>query len=215
VASVAGLLIVVSYNMSKWRTFFAILRSGRGDAALLLVTFLVTLFVDVTMAIEAGFVFAAFQFMHRMTMVSNVKELTNNFMANNGLYIEEHIVKHNLPKGVAVFEITGPLFFAVAHKFKESLNEISIKPKIVILRMRNVPIIDSTGIVTLLNVIQSLSEQDIRLVISEYKYDRVDAKLTTLLISKLDKHNIHGTLSEAIERCEDILSGKVEELSVL
>ncbi len=204
VAAVAGLLIVVAYNLSKWDTFLAILTAGTGDAILMVITFLATLFIDLTVAIEIGLVFAAFQFMHRMTMVSNVRELTNSFLANHGLYIEEHMVKHDIPAGVAVYEITGPLFFAVAHKFKESFNQIKEKPHIVIIRMRNVPIIDSTGIRTILLVAQLLDEQNINLVIAEYKYDRVDEKLSQLLIDRIGKDNVQGTLSEAVTRCREI-----------
>ena len=208
VAAVAGLLMVVAYNMSKWRTFSAIIVSGSGDAILMLITFFATLFIDLTIALELGLVFAAFQFMHRMTLVSHVKELTNSFLANNGMYIEEHIVKYDIPNKVAVYEITGPLFFAVAHKFKESFNEITVKPKIVIIRMRNVPIADSTGIRTLLLVAQVLNEQHIEFVIAEYRYDRVDEKLSHMLIAKIGKENIQGTLNEAVIRCREILAAK-------
>ena len=208
VAAVAGLLMVVAYNMSKWRTVSAIIVSGSGDAILMLITFFATLFIDLTIALELGLVFAAFQFMHRMTLVSHVKELTNSFLANNGMYIEEHIVKYDIPNKVAVYEITGPLFFAVAHKFKESFNEITVKPKIVIIRMRNVPIADSTGIRTLLLVAQVLNEQHIEFVIAEYRYDRVDEKLSHMLIAKIGKENIQGTLNEAVIRCREILAAK-------
>ena len=208
VAAVAGLLMVVSYNMSKWQTFVTILANGSGDAILMSITFLATLFIDLTVAIEIGLVFAAFQFMHRMTLVSNVRELTNSFLSEHGFYIEEHMVKHDIPSDVAIYEIDGPLFFAVAHKFKESFNEIKVKPHIVIIRMRNVPIIDSTGIRTLLLVAQLLEEQSIKLVIAEYKYDRVDEKLNHLLVERLGKDNVQGTLGEAITRCFEIKEGE-------
>lgn len=204
VASIAGLLFVVAFNMGKWKTFWAILKSGIGDASLLVITFFATLFIDVSASLEIGLAFAAFQFMNRMALVSNVRELTNNFMAVNGLYIEEHIVKHDVPPNVAVFEINGPLFFGVSHKFKHSVEDLKVKPQIVIIRMRSVPIIDSTGMVTIVNVANSLAEQNIQLVLAEYKYDRVDEKLNQMVIKKLGKDNVLGTLGEAVTRCWEI-----------
>ncbi len=205
VASIAGLLIVVAYNLGKWPTFWSILKSKSGDTVLLLLAFFTTIFIDLTVAIEAGLIFASFQFMCRMTNVSSVIELTNKFFALNGLYIEEHLVKYEIPKNVAVYEINGPLFFAVAYKFKESFTTIKVKPKIVIMRMRNVPIIDSTGIRTISRLAETLKDVGTQIVISEYKYDRVEEKLSRMLVSKIGKDNIHGTLKEAIDRCHDIL----------
>ncbi len=204
VASIAGLLIVIAYNMSKWRKFLAIIYAKSSDSLLMVVTFAITIFIDLTLAIEIGFAFATILFMRSMSKISNVKELTNNFLADNGIYLEEQMVNYDMPKGVAVFEINGPLFFGAAYKFKESLMHNKNIPSIVIVRLRNVPIIDSTGVNTLLKVASDLKAQNIQLVLSEFSYKTIDIKLCKIMLGKLGRDNVQGTLKQAVARCEAI-----------
>src|SRR5882757_3733436 len=119
-ATLAGILVVVAYNMSEWESFISVLRSTRSDAAVLLTTFFLTVFVDLTVAIEIGMVLAVFLFMRKMIKFSDVSMLTKD-MSDNGSKDKSAIGNFTIPGEVEVFEITGPLFFGAAYKFKEAM----------------------------------------------------------------------------------------------
>ena len=143
-ATLAGILIVIAYNMSEWHLFRKLLRARKGDVVVLMATFLLTVFVDLTVAIEVGVVLSAFLFMHRVVAITQVDNITDNFEEDP--HDLNHIHKKNIPKGVEVFEINGPFFFGAADKFRDMLREIERKPKILIIGLRHVPSIDSTGL---------------------------------------------------------------------
>jgi len=142
----AGILVVVAYNMSEWRSFVSLLNGPRDDAAILVTTFLLTVLVDLTMAIEIGLIMAAVLFINRMAKISKVDVVTNGLSEDDGPDDPNGINKYAIPKGVEVFEIKGPLFFGAAYKFTESIKLIENPPKALIIRMHHVPIIDATGI---------------------------------------------------------------------
>jgi sulfate permease, SulP family len=154
----AGILVVVAYNMSEWRSFISIIRGSRYDVMVLLVTFLLTVFADLTVAIEVGMILAAMLFMQRMAKIGEVYALEND--VDN---IEDYA---SLPKGISVYEINGPFFFGAANKYKEVLKEVGIKSKVMILRMRNVPFIDATGMHNFKEVLKTLKNYKVRIVLS-------------------------------------------------
>ena len=210
-AAIAGLLMVMAYNLSKWRNFISILKAFSPDTILMLATFFITLFANITAGLEIGFALAMILFMRKMSDASNVRELTNKFFGDHGIFVEEQMVSYNLSKGVSVFEFSGPLFFGAAYKFKESFGRLAQKPKVIIVRLRNVPVIDSTGISTLLKVKSDLESRGIPLIISEIKYDTMDEKLSEQLLAKMGNENIWGTLGEAIKRSGVILKAGSED----
>ena len=132
----AGILVIVAYHMSEWRSFLALLRGPKSDIAVLAATFFLTVFVDLTVAIEAGMVLAAFLFMHRMASVTRFQ-----------LTVPEDTVQSRpkTPEGVEVYEITGPLFFGVSHQFEEAMRIIEKMPRVRILKLEHVPAIDASG----------------------------------------------------------------------
>ncbi|MFZ1689031.1 MAG: SulP family inorganic anion transporter [Flavobacteriales bacterium] len=150
-ACLAGILIVVAYNMSEWRSFVNILKGDRHDVAVLLVTFLITVFFDLVLAIEVGMVLAAFLFMKRMSDITDLKPVMNE---GSDTLIADEVA--DLPKGVLVFDITGPLFFGAAQKFQDVLSEINDRHRVVVLRMKNVPLIDATGLHRLKDIVHQL-----------------------------------------------------------
>ena len=171
-ATLAGILIIVSYNMSEWRNFVAIAKSKSHDTAILVVTFLLTVLVDLTVAIEMGMLLATFLFMRKMTRFSNVKDLTlhlDDEVENE--YDTDSINQYHISSKVAVFEINGPLFFGAAYKFKDAIGRIEKPPKVLIIRMRNVPIIDATGARTIEEVEKECRHQGIKLILSEIHSD--------------------------------------------
>jgi len=141
----------VAYHMSEWRTFRSELTAPKSDVVVLLTTFALTVIVDLTVAIEVGMVLAAFLFMRRMAEVTNVSMVTRELAdADGDDEADPNAVRYrSVPQGVEVFEINGPFFFGAAEQFKDTLNQVARKPKVLIIRMRDVPAIDATGLHTL------------------------------------------------------------------
>ena len=157
-ACLAGILIVVAYNMSEWRSFISITRGSKYDVLVLIVTFFLTVFADLTIAIEVGMVLSSLLFMQRMSKLSEISSLEADF--DN---MEEYA---SLPKGISVYEINGPFFFGAANKYKEVLKEVGIRSKVMVLRMRNVPFIDATGMHNFKEVLKTLKNYKVRIVLS-------------------------------------------------
>ncbi|HUX96471.1 MAG TPA: SulP family inorganic anion transporter [Bacteroidales bacterium] len=154
----AGILIVVAYNMSEWRSFISIVKGSKYDVLVLLVTFFLTVFADLTVAIEVGMILASLLFMQRMAKIGEVYALETD-MDN----IEDYV---SLPEGMSVYEINGPFFFGAANKYKEVLKEVGIRSKVMVLRMRNVPFIDATGMHNFKEVLKTLNNYKVRVILS-------------------------------------------------
>lgn len=144
-ATLAAVLIVVAYNMSEWREFAHLLKSPRGDVAVLLVTFFLTVFIELTVAIQVGILLAAFLFLQRMSTQTSASLITDN-LKDDEEFKTRDMSAIEIPKGVEVFEIYGSLFFGAVRQFKESIRVVASKPKVLILRMRQVPSVDASGI---------------------------------------------------------------------
>jgi len=158
-----GILVVVAYNMSEYESFSRILRGSRSDAVVLLSTFLLTILVDLTVAIEVGLILAVFLFMRTMIQISNVNSMMLEKKNEEfGSFISDHVI----PDEVEIFELTGPLFFGAAYKFKDAIKEIEKKPKVLIVHMSKVPVIDATGIQTIKDVLRMCRHDKILLIIS-------------------------------------------------
>ncbi|NNV54657.1 SulP family inorganic anion transporter [Limnovirga soli] len=206
-ATLAGILIVVAYNMSEWENFLSILKGSRTDAAVLLTTFVLTVFVDLTVAIEVGMVMAAFLFMLKMTQFTNVQQLTSSQTGHVSTADVNAINTFQLPKRVEVFEINGPLFFGAAFKFKDAMREIENPPQVLIIRMRNVPIIDATGIRILHEVYKDCVHRKTKLILAEVNSGQVLTEIDqSRLLFKIGKANVVNTIEEAIARSRQIVN---------
>jgi SulP family sulfate permease len=144
-ATLAAILIVVAYNMSEWREFKHLLSSPRGDIAVLLATFFLTVFIELTVAIQVGILLAAFLFLQKMSTETHVDLVTENLKEDEE-FRGRDMAGIEIPKGVEVFEIYGSLFFGAVRQFKESIRVVATKPRVLILRMRQVPTIDASGV---------------------------------------------------------------------
>jgi SulP family sulfate permease len=205
-ATLAGILIVVAYNMSEWESFISVMRGPRSDAAVLLTTFLLTVLVDLTVAIEIGMILAAFLFMRTMVKFSTVNISTKPDGDEGAGEDSESISSFIIPKEVEVFEITGPLFFGAAYKFRDAIKFIQKTPKILIIRMRQVPVIDATGLKTLQEVYKDAKHRGTKLILSEVHSEQVMKELKDArLVFAIGRANITGTFSKALERCNSIL----------
>jgi SulP family sulfate permease len=205
-ATLAGVLVVVAYNMSEWRHFLAIIKGPGSDRAILLTTFLLTVFIDLTVAIEIGMILAAFLFVRNMIKSSVVSSTTKDFENGGNGDDGELLDNYTIPKNVEVFEITGPLFFGAAYKFKEAMRFIENSPKVLIIRMRKVPIIDATGIKTINEVYKESKQKGTKLILSEVHSEQILKELKgARLLFSIGKANITDTFQEAIERSKAIL----------
>ncbi len=200
----AGILVYVSYNMSEWRTFRAILRGQRSDVMVMLTTFLLTVLVDLTVAIEIGMILAAFLFMRRMAEVGDVRPIENRVAELDDLKNPDSLHYHPIPEGVQVFEINGPLFFGVAHKFKEAMRRVSKPPRAIILRMRFVPTVDETGIHNLREFVRNMQARNVQVILSGVGPQLLEELEEAGLLEKIGRENIFGHISAALERARDV-----------
>ena len=182
----AAILVMVAYNMSEWRSFKYLLRGDKSDVAVLIITFLLTVIVDLTVAIEVGVVLAIILFVKRVMETSSIKVLEDDKIAGTeddeiaALDDTEHF---NIPKGVEVYEVDGPFFFGLASRFEEIDQRSKHDTKIRIIRMRKVPFIDSTGINNLRNLYQRTRKRGIIVILSGVN-DSVRATLEKFGVDK-------------------------------
>ncbi|MDX2122974.1 MAG: SulP family inorganic anion transporter [Gemmatimonadota bacterium] len=198
-AVLAAILVVVSYHMSEWRRFKAELRAPRSDVAVLLVTFSLTILVDLTVAVEVGMVLAAFLFMKRMSEVTNVSVLSREFedQADREMTLDRR-TGPMIPAGVDVYEIDGPFFFGAAESFKNAVSSVARKPKALVIRLRRVPVIDSTGLATLRDLIHRSRQEGTRVILTEVHSQPVVALTNAGLLDELGEENVAGSLEEAL-----------------
>ena len=198
-AVLAAILVIVAYHMSEWRSFVAEFSAPRSDLAVMLVTFALTVAVDLTVAIEVGMVLAAFLFMKRMSEVTNIQVLTREFQDVGDSYNDEVVLnKRLLPKGVEIYEINGPFFFGAASAFKEQVEGVLGKPKILILRMRNVPAIDSSGIHALREVVRRSRREGTRIMLSGVHSQPLLALERSGLLEEIGDDSVYANIDAAI-----------------
>lgn len=204
-STLAAILTVVAYNMSEWRSFKALLRSPRSDVIVLLTTFLLTVIFDLTIAIEVGVVLAVFLFMHRMATVTNVGVVTREMGDVEEGDDPNAIDKRSVPDGAEVYEIHGPFFFGAAYKFEEAMGIVERPARVRIIRMRDVPAIDSTGLHVLEQVHRNCRKGNITLIISEIHAQPLIALDHSGLMKEIGEENILGNIDAALNRARRVL----------
>jgi len=206
-ATLAAILVVVAFHMSEWRTFISEFRAPKSDVAVLLTTFLLTVLVDLTVAIEVGIVLAAFLFMRRMAEVTNISVLTHEFTdpVDDFEHDPNAVLRRAIPQGVQVYEITGPFFFGAAEMFKDRVGRIAGKPKVLIIRMRHVPAIDSTGLHALRELVHRSRKEGMLVILSDVHAQPVVALDRSGLYDELTEDNIHGNIDDALNRARQYL----------
>lgn len=204
-ATLAAILVIVSYNMSEWHAFKSLLKSPRSDVIVLLTTFFLTVIFDLTIAIEIGMILAVLLFMKRMAEVSNISIITKELEDEEEKSDPNAIEKRNVPEGVEVFEITGPFFFGAATKFKEQLKIVENPPKILIIRMRNVPAIDATGLQILRELYHDSKKQGTQIILSGVHTQPLYAMTQAGIFDLYGEENIHGNIDDALDRAREIL----------
>jgi SulP family sulfate permease len=203
--TLAAILIVVSYNMSEWRSFVEIFKYPKSDIAVLLTTFGLTVIFDLTIAIQIGMILAVLLFIRRMAMVTNVGIITRELKDEEEVLDVNSIQNKKVPDGVEVFEITGPFFFGAVSKFRDAVRIVENPPKIIIIRMRDVPAIDSTGIHALEQLLKETKRHNTHLVLSGVHTQPLMALAQAGFIEKIGEANIHGNIDDALDRAREIL----------
>ena len=201
----AGILVVVAYNMSEWRSFTSLAKGPTGDAAILLTTFFLTVLVDLTMAIETGLIMAAVLFINRMAKISKVEVVSGGLSEEEDPNDPTAINKFKIPNGIEVFEIKGPLFFGAAYKFTESIKFIENPPKALIIRMRSVPIIDATGMHALDQIFKDSHLSKTVFIISGLQSEVFKEFEKSGFLEKIGYENIFPGFEDALKRATALL----------
>ena len=192
----AGILVVIAYHMSEWRQFKSILKGNRMDIIILLTTFFLTVVFDLVIAIEIGIVLASFMFMKRMSESVHIKNLTSETREEENLFDEELM---DIPKEVLLYEINGPLFFGAARQFQETVTNTDLKPKVIIIRMRYVPLIDATGYQSIKEIVKTFKARGIKVIISGVNDNLRKDFQKNEMFSILEKDYVVKDIHEAIE----------------
>lgn len=206
-ACLAGVLVIVSYGMSGWRSFLALMKNPKSDVTVLLITFFLTIIFDLTVAIEVGLIIACLLFMKRVSEITDVKAVTDEINEESDM-IKDNAEHLTIPEGVEVYEINGPYFFGAGNKFEEVMAAFGDRPKVRIIRMRKVPFVDSTGIHNLTNLCEMSHNEGIEVVLSgvcEKVHKQLEkARFYDILGSK----NICSHINLALERANEIIGEK-------
>ena len=199
-ATLGGILVIVCWHMGEWHVVWRELRGPRSDAVVMAMTFLLTVLIDLTVAVQAGVILAAFLFMRRMAEVTNVTALTtlDEGEDDEGDRGPNALSGRQIPPGVEVYEVNGPFFFGAASKFRDTIATVSRRPKVLIIRLRSVPAIDATGLHALREVIEKSGAEGTRVILSDVHAQPMAALGRTELLDKLGEENLVGHLDEAL-----------------
>ena len=202
-AALSAILFVVAYNMSEVRHFVRMVqRAPRADVAILLMTFFLTVFADLVVAVNIGVILATLQFLRRMASSVEVSQQSVQQLGSE-------LGQMRLPPSVLVYAIDGPFFFGAVENFERALSQTHADPRVLILRLKRVPFIDMTGLLTLEEVIAKLEKRGITVLVSEAN-DRVRGKLEKAgILAAVGRDNYQDSFSAAIARC-DVLIGSSE-----
>ncbi|MGE0738562.1 SulP family inorganic anion transporter [Sulfurimonas sp.] len=201
-AALAGILIVVSYNMSEWRSFVAILRGSPFDIIVLLSTFLLTVFVDLTVAIQIGVVLSSLLFMKRMADLGVAPSAR----------IDSDVLEDysNVPEGISIYEISGPLFFASAKQYSEVIKNIGFQSQILIIRMRHVPFVDATALHNFEEMIKILQHAGVKIVLSGVQESVLKDLNKGGVVSLVGDENILSSFAKALFYAKELLPSSAE-----
>ncbi|MDA0711325.1 MAG: SulP family inorganic anion transporter, partial [bacterium] len=206
-ATLAGILLVVAYNMSEWRLFVKLLRSPKSDVAIMLNSFLLTVLVDLTIAIQVGVVLSAFLFMRRMSEVTQIGYTNAPTEEEDDPMTDMNATSRRvLPEGVAVFEVYGSFFFGAADKFKTAITQIDKQPRVLILRLRHVLAIDATALRTIEDLYQRIRHDGGILLLSGIHAQPLDALVRAGLYDLIGEENVIANIDLAISRAGEILA---------
>ncbi|MCQ2108117.1 MAG: sulfate permease [Fibrobacter sp.] len=203
-AALAAVLFQVAFNMCGYRAVIKMFKLPKSDVMVMLVAFFLTVVIDLTVAIEVGVLLAAILFIKRMSEVAEVDAVTDAIRADDEEVTHNELARQ-VPKGVIVYELAGSLFFGAVDKFKETLNRIAVKPKILILRMRSVSSIDAAGIQMIEDLMIRCKKDGTQLLLSGVHAQPVVALTRAGVLKQLGEENALGNIDAALNRAREIL----------
>ncbi len=213
--ALAAILVVVAYHMSEWRSFAGLLRAPRSDLVVLLLTFALTIFVDLTIAVQVGIVAASLMFMKRMSDITHISEITDDLRDRGedpGEITQvrkrkKYVGGYEIPAGVEVYAVNGPFFFGAAAKLEDVISEIATPPKVFILRMKNVPAIDATGIYALERMAKRCRHDRTALILCEIRQQPLRAIVRARKLELFGgRQNLAKSLDIALDRARQVIS---------
>lgn len=206
-ATLAAILVVVSYHMSEWRTFRSELRAPKSDVAVLLTTFGLTVLVDLTVAISVGMALAAFLFIRRMATVTNINIFSGGLDDDLSLDPAEPW-RRSIPPGVSVFEINGPFFFGAVETFRETLDHLAEHPRVLIIRMRDVHALDSTGMHALRDVVRRSHRAGSHVLLADVQAQPLAALTASKAFDEIGLANVFPDIDDALSRAYELVTAK-------
>lgn len=209
-ATLAAILIIVAYNMSEWRTFVYLLKGHRADVAVLVITFLLTVLIDLTVAIEVGVFLAIILFVKRISETSSIKVIEQRVSGSESDEAPNEIDLISIPRGVEIYEIDGPFFFGLASKLDEIDRESYHQVKVRIIRMRRVPFIDSTGLNNLRNLWKRSRKERIQIILSGVNSQVFESMSKAGFVSEIGREYIFPHIQLALDKANEIVK-KSEE----
>ena len=196
--TLAAILLVVAFHMSEWRHFVKLFRASKSDILVMLTTFFLTVFVDLTVAIQTGVVLSALLFMNRMAQVTEVRNITNELNEEYGKDDALAIATRQVPKGVEVFEIYGPFFFGAVTQFKDTLNIVKNPARVLILRMRHILTIDATALQALEDLLTKTRKDGTALILSGVRPQLQASLDRNRFTGKIGQEFIYGNIDDAL-----------------
>ncbi|WP_251860845.1 SulP family inorganic anion transporter [Clostridium sp. Marseille-Q2269] len=203
--TLAAILIVVSYNMSGWRIFKAMLKAPKSDVIILLATFFLTVIFDLVIAIEVGIFISMCLFIRKMALAIEVNELDENYCSNKLRLESVHTSK--IGNEILIYDINGPLFFAGIDNFMSSIESLDTESKVVILRMKNMPVLDVTAYSELKKIEKLCIEEEIKLIMSEVQSQPMKVMKSMGMVSRLGENTFIKSLEEAIQTANNCCMG--------
>ncbi len=211
-ATLGGIVAVVAWNMSELHLFRKMFRSTRSDALVMVTTFLLTVLIDLTVAIQMGMILAAFLFIRRMAETTEAGYITRLIgepeQAGEDL---NSIASRHVPEGCEVFEINGPMFFGAADKFRDALDLISRQPQVLLFRMRHVLALDATALNTLDDVLRQCEKRGTRLILSGVHSQPLVLMTRAGFLQRVGEENIYSNIDDALNRARDIVGAPREQ----
>jgi SulP family sulfate permease len=199
-ATLAAIVFWVAYRMAEWQVFKSELSAPKSDALVMVATFLLTVLVDLTTGIGVGMVLASFLFMKRMAEVTDITLVSQEFQdTRTSTDTSGAIYRRRVPSGVEVYEINGPFFFGAAEKFKDTLWEVSKKPRVLIVRMRNVPAIDSTAMHALRDLVRRTKKDGTLVLLSDVQPQPRMALERSGLLDEIGAEHLYGDIDSALD----------------
>ncbi len=205
-ACLAGILVIVAYNMSEWRTFKSILKDPKADVAVLLITFTLTVVFDLTIAIQIGLLLAAILFIKRVMDTSGITVIENEIARTEDREALD-VELEKIHRDIEIYEIDGPFFFGIANIFEDlSSTHKKHTPKVRIIRMRKVPFIDSTGIKNLRSLCQRSKKDGVQVILSGVTREVRTTLDNSGFTPNFGSEYIFSHISHALDKAEELIT---------